>query len=167
MNLRVALPKDSAQIAEISRLSFQKAFRNAANASEVDAYLDELDSNYFEGMLSEGAQIFLIEQAGHAIAFAQFSEQAPPNSTQGQYLMLERLYTLPKHQDSGAGTMLLNHGKGMLAEQGKDTLWLQVLRSNTRAIAFYLNQGFSEFGQSPGKFEADGEMDLWLRWSRT
>ncbi|RUO68264.1 ribosomal protein S18-alanine N-acetyltransferase [Pseudidiomarina salinarum] len=72
----------------------------------------------------------------------------------------------PDYRRRGYAGQLINWVQGMAAREGY-TLWLEVRRSNTPAIALYQRTGFSEVGVRKGYYPtATGAEDaLVMRWS--
>lgn len=62
----------------------------------------------------------------------------------------------------------LGHGKALLdlAKQGRDRLELWTFQANTRAIGFYLREGFSEDRRTMGEGNAENLPDIRLIWTR-
>ena len=73
----------------------------------------------------------------------------------GDYI--EGLFVSSGCQSCGIGALLLNHIKGI-----RTTLQLKVYQKNTRAIRFYLREGFEIL--SEGVDEATGEKEYVMIW---
>ena len=73
----------------------------------------------------------------------------------GDYI--EGLFVSSECQSCGIGALLLNHIKGI-----RTTLQLKVYQKNTRAIRFYLREGFEIL--SEGVDEATGEKEYVMIW---
>ena len=60
------------------------------------------------------------------------------------------------------------HGKALLdrAKQGRDRLELWTFQANTRAVAFYLREGFAEDHRTVGDRNAEKLPDIHLIWTR-
>ena len=59
------------------------------------------------------------------------------------------------HQGDGHGRFLLDHLVTLCHQQGAAMLWLEVRRSNARAMAMYRRYGFSEIGVRRGYYPAE------------
>ena len=73
----------------------------------------------------------------------------------GDYI--EGLFVSSECQSCGIGALLLNHIKGI-----RTTLQLKVYQKNTRAIRFYLREGFKILSEDVD--EATGEQEYIMIW---
>ena len=62
--------------------------------------------------------------------------------TAEQRLKLNKLYLLPELQGSGLGQQLLEHVHTLAAQRGARQVWLQVNKTNARAIRAYERAGY-------------------------
>lgn len=164
MNLRRAIKEDAKKIAEISREAFAKAFRTEENADEVDGYLSELDTEYFQkSMESITCRFIVLSELDELIGFAQMIKKTPPTATSHSWLKLERLYLVPESIGTGAGKLMMDGFFEMVSEESIDYAWLEVLNSNERAVRFYERLGFETFDTCPGKFKGPDIHDLRMK----
>ena len=92
------------------------------------------------------AEVYVYENDNSIQGFAGLS---------GDYI--EGLFVSSECQCCGIGARLLNHIKGI-----RTTLQLKVYQKNTRAIRFYLREGFEIL--SEGVDEATGEKEYVMSW---
>lgn len=92
---------------------------------------------------------FLVADDGTAIAGVAFASY----DAETHKVTLHQLYVRPAMQGSGAGGLLLDEIEGCFP--GAETVRLEVDAANTRAVAFYVGQGFSKVGETANCGEAD------------
>lgn len=69
----------------------------------------------------------------------------------------------PACQRQGLGRFLLAHLRQVARAAGMELMLLEVRKSNSAAIALYLNHGFRKLGARKGYYPADGGTeDAWL-----
>ena len=100
------------------------------------------------GMFAEG---FLVLKDQHQIVAFVATIEAKPKVA--RVLMLA---VLPQHRRRSYGRLLMNELYVNCLAHGFDSIVLEVRKSNTRAIAFYEQQGFSVTGEI-GNFYMNGE----------
>lgn len=156
--------KDAALIADIGRRAFASAFINYKNAPEVRAYLEEayVTSSILERMENPDIQYLVCEATARVIGFAEVHHSPKEDSGKEEGLMLDRLYIEPDRIGQGIGHTLLMAFEELTRKQGLGFCWLKVLRPNARGVEFYARHGYQVFGESPGKFKADAEIDYWM-----
>lgn len=71
---------------------------------------------------------------------------------------VDALYVAARHRGRGIGAALIDEAKG----EGALTLW--TFQANTRAIAFYRRQGFTEGQRTDGSRNEERLPDLRLDW---
>ena len=59
---------------------------------------------------------------------------------------LQKIYVLPEHHGSGAGSALLKEVKNLAREICPDYIWLDTHISNENAIRLYERNGFKKMG---------------------
>ena len=162
--LKIADVKDLSHVARIGDLAFRCFFETDKNREELIPYVEEAFSRH--NLLKEynsKENVFLLagnrnRMLGFARLWAEDVNEAPNNS-----LKMERLYQLPEMLGKGVGAFLMQSSIDYCKCRNIEHLWLQVYRPNSRAISFYRKWGFVEFHESPAKFEADNEIDLWMK----
>ncbi len=163
MKIRPASAEDAPRISEIVCESFYITFSNPDNDAEVKEYLSTLNDDAISSMIERKDTTFLINETKAGInGFIQLVDEVPFEQGEHSCLKIERLYLDLKSIGTGVGFRLLNAAIERGLEGNYDKVWLQVLRSNTKAVAFYERSGFKTFDTSPGKFQADRELDLWM-----
>ncbi|MFJ3790575.1 GNAT family N-acetyltransferase [Kitasatospora sp. NPDC090091] len=92
-------------------------------------------------------ELLIAEQAGRAVGFAYLVPQADGR------VLLDNLHVEPGLTGGGIGRALLGAARSHVARQhpGAD-LYLEVLRDNTRAVAFYEREGGLRTAEQEGVF---------------
>ena len=97
---------------------------------------------------SEG--FLLIQDAGKVVGFVA---TVPSGPKVARILMLA---VLPERRRRSLGRMLMKELYAICLEKGRDTVILEVRKSNKDAISFYEQQGFSVYGDVK-QFYSNGE----------
>ncbi|MFC4543575.1 GNAT family N-acetyltransferase [Halosolutus amylolyticus] len=82
---------------------------------------------------------------GTIVGFASFSIERGSLDLDTTRGVLSNLYVEPAHRGRGIGTALLTAVEAELADQGAETLLLEVMADNEDAREFYRTQGYDEF----------------------
>ncbi len=137
--IRVLQKQDIDRVAEI----WLECNRKAHDFIPADYWRQNFDM--VKAMLPQ-AEVYVYENDNSIQGFAGLS---------GNYI--EGLFVSSECQCCGIGARLLNHIKGI-----RKTLQLKVYQKNTRAIRFYLREGFVIL--SEGVDEATGEKEYVMIW---
>jgi diamine N-acetyltransferase len=141
----------AAAIATIGKKTFRKAFGHTfRNKEELFDYLEfTYDPVKLSKSLRKGNNVYFLallnnEPVGFAkVKLSSLNEQI---ESLGQ-MELQKIYVLPEHQGSGAGTALLNEVKRLVYEIHPDYLWLDTPVTNEKGIRFYERNGFQRTGK--------------------
>ena len=76
-----------------------------------------------------------------------WSQPNPISSALGAEL--QKIYLLKSFSGIGAGTELLKTIINNATLRGESSIWLDVLKTNTKAQEFYLRSGFNQIGEIP------------------
>lgn len=98
---------------------------------------------------SEAMTFLLHEVAGELLGFARINWAQPVPLEGGHGAELQKIYYLPKCTGRGLGRRMMAAVIDTVAARGVRTLWLDVLGSNPRALAFYEQLGFVRVGELP------------------
>lgn len=164
MKIRPAIKEDALRISEILKDSFYSSFANKENEQEVREYLNSLDETEFSELISRVDMDFLVsEESDGVTGFIQLIDESPVSLPEGKHLKIDRLYLDRDAMGKGVGSALMNASMEKAIRESYKNIWLLVLRSNRKAVDFYEHFGFKTFNTSPGKFEGDRELDLWMQ----
>ena len=84
-----------------------------------------------------------------------------PNASQDYGLELEKIYLLKEFAGKGFGETLLQFVMELARKNSEEIVWLDVLKTNTKAKSFYERYGFIVIGQLD--FSTDKvKPDMWV-----
>lgn len=84
-----------------------------------------------------------------------------PNSSKDYGLELEKIYLLKEFAGKGLGEILLQFVREFAIKNSEEIIWLDVLKTNTKAKSFYERYGFVVVGQLD--FSTDKvKPDMWV-----
>ncbi|MGW6917383.1 N-acetyltransferase family protein [Kitasatospora sp. NPDC054939] len=146
--------QDAAVVAEVHAVSWRTAYAGIVPAQALGDGLAEerrevwalrLSADY--GPPENTPELFVAEDAGEPVGFAYLVPQ--PDGR----VLLDNLHVRPGRTGGGIGRALLAAAREHVARRhpGAD-LYLEVLRDNTRAVAFYEREGGRRTDEREGVF---------------
>ncbi|MER6145729.1 GNAT family N-acetyltransferase [Streptomyces sparsogenes] len=163
MEIRTGRRSDAAQVAALHAESWRTAYAGIMPTGFLSGPLVEDRLELWLGRLDEpqpGAALFVAEDAGEMAGFAYLMPR--PDGR----LLLDNLHARPGRTGTGIGGRLLRHAFTWAAEEhpGK-AVYLEVLRANTPAIAFYERHGALRTDERVCRFEQGFELpELEYTW---
>jgi len=131
--IRPAGETDRQAIAKLHAASWRDSYSDVIAAD----YLANIDANmarHWSGLaLGEGDLLLLAERDGEPVGFIL--------AWDGEPAWVNTLHVLPQHRSEGIGLALMAEVARRLQAQGRSGLYLDVLTTNARAIAFYRRLG--------------------------
>jgi len=73
------------------------------------------------------------------------------------------LYVSKRQQSQGIGTMLMLKAIDLARARQSPFIWLGVWEKNTKAIAFYTQLGFEEYGEQHFQLGSDRQRDILMK----
>lgn len=152
--IRLARPEEAAVLRNLAEVTFRESFAYAIPGP----ILDDLMAKRFtipritQEVLDPVAGYFVAEAEGTPIGYAVTRPQEAPLALEAPVWELHRIYVRKTHHGAGLGEALMSACVAHARARGAATLWLRVLITNDRAIAFYRRWGFEEV--------AEEQMDL-------
>ena len=140
LSLRKAQTCDSEFVFTVKKAAFREYVEQVWGWD--DNYQQELHHNRF---LSQDIQI--IQFRGIDVGFLATSHTSDP-------LKVNQLFILPEYQGKGIGSACMTRIVDNASLEGKSVA-LQVLKINTRGIAFYQRLGFTIVCESPTHFQME------------
>ncbi|MCM2576828.1 GNAT family N-acetyltransferase [Streptomyces meridianus] len=139
MQIRAGAQDDMEQIAALHTDSWRTAYPGIMPQSFLDGPVFEDRLALWRGRLTEprpAAGLFVAEDGGSINGFVYLTPRSDGR------LLLDNLHARPGRTGSGIGGRLLQHGLAWAAFEhpGRD-VYLEVLRANVRAVAFYERHG--------------------------
>lgn len=141
----------AADIATIGKKSFRNAFEHLFDSKEE--LFEYLENTYnpvklARSLRKENNVYFLAFSEGEPVGFVKVKKHSLNEQVESFAQMeLQKIYVLPGHQHSGAGTALMKQVKELTREIYPDHIWLDTHISNERAIRFYEKNGFKKIGK--------------------
>lgn len=147
--IRRAAPEDAATIALLGRVTFTETFGHlfADCPHDRQTYLSiTFGVAKIEESLCKPQNFYWLAFTDRLpVGYAKLKHPSPargmPNAAQ-----LQKIYVLHDQLGAGLGSSLLT-GTLREAQQRAPTIWLDMLRENTRAVRFYQKHGFVSIGQ--------------------
>jgi ribosomal protein S18 acetylase RimI-like enzyme len=162
--VRRAGPADLDLVIDIGVRSYRDHYASLWSANGLERYLGEqFDRDRVARELAgESVRYLVAFVAAQPVGFAKVIVDRAPlakNGTAG--LELQKIYFLGEQVSRGQGALLLRHVLALADELKQPLVWLDVLKSNERAIAFYERHGFVRVGESP--FSTDvRDIGFWI-----
>ena len=162
MNIRAAVPKDAAVLADLARTTFYDTFAATNDPTDMALHLQRA-----YGVPQQTAEIqdarmttLLVEHGGAAIAYAQIRSGHVPDCVSGSApVELWRFYVDRQWHGRGVAPVLMDRVKAEARARDAKTLWLGVWERNDRARAFYAKCGFADVGEHIFLFGTDPQTD--------
>lgn len=148
--LRSGTVEDLESVAELHTASWRSAYAGIMPGDYLDGPLLaerlELWRNRLGTPEPEG-RLFVAEEAGELAGFVYLTTVSDGR------ILLDNLHVRPAAKRGGIGSVLLRHGLywTAVAHAGRD-LYLEVLRDNTAAIAFYERHGGQRTDERTARF---------------
>ena len=148
MEIRQANKNDADVIALLGRVTFNETFGHLfSNKNDLREYFDSTFSvNKIERSLSKPNNVYWIAFVERLpVGYAKLKLNSPSQFITGKNVsQLQKIYVLKDFLSMKIGFhlqgLLLNKAK----ESGSNEIWLSVLKSNERAVNFYLKNGFKQ-----------------------
>ncbi len=166
IKIRTAEIADAELVLTLSRETFSQTFASQNSEADMQAYLAEnFTLPKIRQEIEEPGATFLLafvneEPAGYAKLNQVTNPELPAYSKQTE---LARIYVLQDFQGQKLGKELLELSLSRARQSGSEVLWLGVWENNRQAIDFYLEFGFTRFGQHHFKLGSDLQTDHLLK----
>lgn len=135
VDLRPASLDDCEALAAIHTEAWLVAYRGLLNGVELQRLISRRGISWWQGALTRGVQIKVLQIADEAAGYATFGTCRMKDMTaEGE---IYELYLRPEYQGLGFGETLFNSVRQELAAKQLSGLAVQVLSDNDPACAFY------------------------------
>lgn len=145
-----AAGEDASLISKIGRKSFEEAFATHFNRQEdLLNYLDHTyNPSHIEDSLTKANNVFFLAFLdGEAAGFVKLKKQSFNKHAESKKQMeLQKIYVLKKFHGRDIAASLMQKAFNLAIEIDTNTIWLDVMMGNERALRFYTKSGFSRIG---------------------
>ncbi|MCM3240205.1 GNAT family N-acetyltransferase [Heyndrickxia oleronia] len=164
LEIRKGTVEDLSIIRQLGIDTYYAHFKdNWENKKDINKFLEkDFSKESLEKSLKMHNIAWLIAYIeNEAIGFAKvnFDRKLPNNQTRGAEL--QKIYFLPSATGKGYGDILLNEVIKLSIQNNQGLLWLEVLKTNHQAKAFYEKKGFNVKTETILK-GLNGDMSLWV-----
>ncbi|MBB5394533.1 GNAT family N-acetyltransferase [Mucilaginibacter sp. AK015] len=150
----------------LSRKTFFDAFLHRNNPADMEAYASTAFTvTRFQEELINPHSEFYFAIADNALAgYIKLNFNAAQTDLQdNNALEVERIYILQQYQGRQIGKHLLDFAAEKAINNGLSYIWLGVWEHNAKAISFYHNNGFTQFGSHPFRLGNDEQTDILMK----
>lgn len=133
MNLRPAVAADRSAIAALHAASWLDAYRPYLSTEYLATIHDRLGAHWQGLALGESDLLLVAEDDERLIGFIL--------AWDGDPFWINTLHVLPARRSGGVGARLMAEAARRMQARGRASAYLDVIDSNTRAIAFYQRLG--------------------------
>ena len=152
LQIRIAEPEDAKIVALLARITFAETFGYLFEKHKGDlrVYLDHTFGveKILRSLGNPVNRYWLGFVAGLPVSFAKVKYPSPiPLAQTGNVAQLQKIYVLRDFVGGGIGRPLIDAVLSDSASRQVDTVWLDVLKENARAIRFYERRGFRMIGE--------------------
>jgi diamine N-acetyltransferase len=153
--------KDIQPLIALGLSTYRSHYSDIWSTEGLTDYLDaQFDPEVIEAEIKGGqSQYLLMHHNGALAGYAKLNFNRPvPVDSNRWGTELQKIYFLPDATGFGLGTQLIGH---ILAQAGKELVWLDVLKSNAGGRRLYERCGFRVGGELP--FATDiQQIDMWV-----
>jgi ribosomal protein S18 acetylase RimI-like enzyme len=153
---------------KFSKQTFFDAFYHLNNPADMEAYADKFfNLTQIKKEFDHPQSYFYFAMFGDDIAgYIKLNTGAAQSDLQDDTaLEVERIYVSASHQGKQIGKHLLDFAVQTAAEKRLQYLWLGVFEQNHRAIKFYQQNGFAQFGSHTFMLGNDLQRDVLMKRS--
>lgn len=145
-------PDDLPQLETLARDVFNAQFASYFSASGLETYLaQQFDpAQMARDIAGERTRFYFARLDGQVIGYAKLILDRPiPVGDKADGAEIEKVYFMPGAIGLGHGGAVIGHLLHEAAAAGAPFVWLDVLKTNERAIKAYMRQGFEIVGEVP------------------
>ncbi|CAN7243922.1 GNAT family N-acetyltransferase [Phenylobacterium sp. LjRoot219] len=150
VEIRRAGPDDAAALALVGQATFLETYAGQLERENILAHCaHEHAAARYAGWLADGVSQVWIAETTHGrapVGYAVVAAADLPVALAADDLELKRFYLLSRLHGQGHGARLMETVAADARASGARRLLLGVFSANTRAIAFYARQGFTQAG---------------------
>ena len=163
VSIRRATESDAALLAVLAEQAFRQAFTQHNSDADVNQHCEaSFGSDKQKAEILDANIVVLLAESGEQLAgYAQLHVCSPKACVRGKApAELNRMYVLDAWHGRGVAQQIMSKVLDVLANKGRDVVWLGVWEHNAKAICFYRKYGFSEVGEHAFYLGEDLQRDL-------
>ena len=150
LHIRLAVPDDARALSLLGSAAMLESYAELIDGPDIVAHCENRHSvAVYAAWLADPRVVTWIAETARRTAVGYLvlmPATLPEDAPHPQDLEVQRIYLLSRYHGTGAGHVLMTHAIEESARRGARQVVLGVLKRNTRALAFYRRQGFSEIG---------------------
>ncbi|MBD1384816.1 GNAT family N-acetyltransferase [Mucilaginibacter rigui] len=150
----------------LSRKTFFDAFAHLNNAADMESYAANafIKQRFEEELRNPGSEFYFALFEGNIAGYIKLNYNTAQTELQDPAaLEIERIYILNEYQGKQIGKQLIDFAIDTAISQKLSYVWLGVWEHNTKAISFYKNKGFEQFGSHPFMLGSDEQTDIMMK----
>ncbi|MBE7106334.1 GNAT family N-acetyltransferase [Bacillus cereus] len=144
--IREMKQEDIHAVQSVAKIAWHDTYEGIIPREIQDSFLDEAYSDEKMKYRLKNTHLFVAEEEGEVIGFANFSPIRLQNEAE-----LGAIYLLPEQQGKGIGSALLQ--KGITTLKGIRKMYIHVEAENEKGKRFYEAKGFAALEQFDEDFE--------------
>lgn len=167
--LSVPTLSDAEALAIMGAKSFFESHHTSASRADIEDYIaNTYTPGRFASEIEDPNNIFRIAKICDKIAgFSKIVPDAFNSQLQKEHsCKMERLYVLEEFLSLKIGQLLFDECIKNARELNQSGIWLNVWTGNTRAIRFYMKQGFTVAGETLFRISATHSNPNYLMWRK-
>ncbi len=154
------------ELQSISRQTFYETYCTMNTKENMDKYLNEnLSISTLEKELKNpNSEFYIIKDLDKNIGYLKLNMgPAQTDIKDASALEIERIYVIKEYQGKKAGQQLYEKTIQVAKEKMLKYIWLGVWQENSKAIQFYVKNGFEIFDQHVFKLGDEEQTDFLMR----
>lgn len=154
------------ELQSISRQTFYETYCTMNTKENMDKYLNEnLSISTLEKELKNpNSEFYIIKDLDKNIGYLKLNMgPAQTDIKDASALEIERIYVIKEYQGKKAGQQLYEKTILVAKEKMLKYIWLGVWQENSKAIQFYVKNGFEIFDQHVFKLGDEEQTDFLMR----
>lgn len=154
------------ELQSISRQTFYETYHKMNSKENMDKYLNEnLSISTLEKELKNpNSEFYIIKDLDKNIGYLKLNMgPAQTDIKDASALEIERIYVIKEYQGKKAGQQLYEKTIQVAKEKMLKYIWLGVWQENSKAIQFYVKNGFEIFDQHVFKLGDEEQTDFLMR----
>lgn len=154
------------ELQSISRQTFYETYCTMNTKENMDKYLNEnlSISTLKKELKNPNSEFYIIKDLDKNIGYLKLNMgPAQTDIKDASALEIERIYVIKEYQGKKAGQQLYEKTIQVAKEKMLKYIWLGVWQENSKAIQFYIKNGFEIFDQHVFKLGDEEQTDFLMR----